>query len=158
MTSTVRIRIVRGDIEFEAEGDEKFVKEMLSRFENVTSIPSGDTLADTSQSAVAPVSGKRLSVREFVQKFGAKRHADKIIAFGYYLEKFLGKIEFTAADINNLYYEAKLETSNTSQAMIGNIRRGLLMEAAGQKKGAGKKRYTLTHSGEQFVEKRLGKE
>lgn len=158
MTSTVRVRIVRGDIEFEAEGDEKFVKEMLNRFEEEPSALSGKPLTDTSKAAVAPIPGKRLSVREFVQKFGAKRHPDKVIAFGYYLEKYLEKKEFTAADINNLYYEAKLETSNTSQAMIGNIKRGLLMEAGGQKKGAGKKRYTLTHTGEEFVEKRLGKE
>ena len=43
MTSTVRIRIVRGNVEFEAEGDEKFVKEMLNRFENTTKAPNNET-------------------------------------------------------------------------------------------------------------------
>ena len=155
MTSNVRIRIVRDGAELEAEGTEEFVREMLERFEGTGISTESKASKSESPSRVISESSKRLSAREFVQKFGAKRHADRIVAFGYYLEKYLDKKEFTAADINNLYYEAKLETSNTSQGIINGIKCGLLMEAPGQKKGAAKKRYTLTQTGEEFVEKKL---
>ena len=155
MTSNVRIRIVRDGAEFEAEGTEEFVRDMLRRFEGEADSNESKTSNSESSENILSESSKRLSVREFLQKFGAKRHADRIVAFGYYLEKYLDKKEFTAADINNLYYEAKLETSNTSQGIINGIKRGLLMEAPGQKKRAGKKRYTLTQTGEEFVEKKL---
>lgn len=157
MDEKYRIRIVRGETEFEAEGDKAFVLEMLTRFEGAPDATAG-TPKTSKPKTTAPNSSeprKVLSVREFVQRVGAKRHADKVLAFGYYLERYGGNKEFTAADINNLYYEAKLETSNTSQAIIGLIKKGFVMDAPGQKKGAGKKRYLLTQTGEQHVENRL---
>lgn len=100
------------------------------------------------------------STREFIQQIGLKRHTDLAVAFGYYLEHQLGKLEFTPADINNCYYEAKLEPSNTSQSIIQNIKRSYMMEArtkSTSKKGA-RKRYMLTQSGEDFINRKLGLE
>jgi predicted transcriptional regulator len=79
-----------------------------------------------------------------------------VLAFGYYIEKMSGLPSFTPADINACYYEAKLETSNTSQMIIQNIRNSRMMPA---KKGTskGKKAYTLTQTGEDFIEKKLNK-
>ena len=156
MTSNTRVRIVQGTSEFEVEGDEKFVREMLKRYEQRSL--DGDAKGKTagSEDGISPSDlPKASSPREFLQRTQAKRHADRVLAYGYYLEKYLGKPEFTAADINHLYYESKLVPSNTSQAIINQIKKGNLMEAAGQKKGAGKKRYRLTHSGETFIENRL---
>ena len=89
-----------------------------------------------------------------MRQFGFKKHTDRVLAFGYYLENHSGRPEFTPADINNLYYEAKMEPSNTSQALIQNIKRGFIMEAkkARDKKG-GAKTYTLTASGEAHLKK-----
>ncbi len=98
--------------------------------------------------------GKTLSIREFIQQLELKKHTDISLAFGYYLEKHQGVTEFTPADINNCYYEAKLEASNTSQMIIQNIKRGYVMPS--KKKGEkGRNRYTLTSSGEKFVESKL---
>ena len=44
-----------------------------------------------------------------------------------------------------------MESSNTSQMIIQNIRRGLSM-AAKKDKEQGKKAYTLTSSGEEYIE------
>jgi hypothetical protein len=96
---------------------------------------------------------KEVSVGEFVRRLGLKKHKDLVLAFGYYLEKNSGVKEFSASDINNCYYEAKLETSNTSQSFILNVRSGLMMEAkSSNKKKKGRKKYTLTSSGERWVE------
>jgi hypothetical protein len=88
-----------------------------------------------------------------------KKHTDISLAFGFYLEKHQGVSEFSPADINNCYYEAKLEPSNTSQMIIYNIKRGFLMAAKKAKDDKGKKGkgYTLTRSGEQFIESKLGR-
>lgn len=155
MAGSYRIRIVRGDLQFEAEGDRSFVLDMLKRFE--PSSPTG-TSGVKAKGGRSPgrrgAAAKGLSPSEFIRQLGLKQHSDIVLAFGYYLERELDKKEFTPADINNLYYEAKMENSNTSQACINNTRRGFMMEARGTKKG-GRKKYTVTRSGEEHIERKL---
>jgi hypothetical protein len=160
-TRTYRLKISQAGYEFEAEGDKRFVLEMLKRFspqpapapaesDRSASPKSGDRKAPPA----ALTRGKTLSIREFIQQIGFKKHTDLVLAFGYYLEKLAGVPEFTPADINNCYYEAKLERSNTSVMIGQNIKRGFVMPS--KKKGEkGKNRYTLTASGEKFVESKL---
>jgi len=155
---TYRVRIARGDQQFEAEGDKSFVLDMLKRFDAGagTLTPVARTVhikASTAGEALAS-SSKSVSVGEFIRQFAFKKHTDRVLAFGYYLEQHSGLPAFTPADINNLYYEAKLDPSNTSQAIIQNIKRGFMMEAkkAPKKKGFAKS-YTLTASGETHLKK-----
>lgn len=154
VAKTYRIKVG----EFEAEGDKAFVLDMLKRFGSSTfQAPSSPVTVEKVQSRKAPsptTKGKSLSIREFVQQLGLKKHTDITLAFGYYLEKHAGVAEFTPADINNCYYEAKLESSNTSQMIIQNIKSGRVMPS--KKKGEkGRNRYTLTSSGEKFIESKL---
>jgi hypothetical protein len=164
-THTYRLKINRQGYEFEVEGDKAFVMEMLQRFEPSQETKSGPpateqvktktkTKQGTKDQAVRPIeSAKSLSIREFVQTLGFKKHTDLTVAFGYYLEKHLGASEFTSADINTCYYDAKLDSSNTSQMISRNIKRGYIME----KKGASEKKtlYTLTQSGEHFIKSKI---
>ncbi len=154
-----RIKIVRGDFEFEAQGDKKFVLEMLQRFENTPSKQPSMQIAE--QPSISGYStepnkdtGKVLSASEFIRMSGFKKHTDIALAFSYYLEKVQGIANFTPADINNCYYDAKLESSNTRQMVALNIKRGYLMEAK-QDKTENKRRYTLTQSGMQYIETQL---
>ena len=158
MATTYRLKIVQAGREFEAEGDKSFVLEMLKRFGQQT--PNSNVPGDQASPKTSPERkslgrlspGKALSIREFIQQLDLKKHTDITLAFAYYLEKHQSVSEFTAADINSCYYQAKLEPSNTSQMIILNIRRGFVM-ASKTKGEKGKNRYTLTSSGEQFVEK-----
>ncbi len=159
---TFRLKIAQEGREFEAEGDKAFVLEMLKLYGPQTTFSSAAVVADhtdkkasrKSPSLVRPTTGKSLSIREFIQRLDLKKHTDITLAFGYYLEKHQGVTDFTPADINNCYYDAKLESSNTSQMIIQNIKRSFLM--ASKKKGEkGKNRYTLTSMGEKFVESKL---
>ena len=77
---------------------------------------------------------------------------DLVVVFGYYLEKTAGLASFTVADINNCYYEAKLESSNTSQMVIQNIKKGFLM-AAKVKGDKQRQAFMLTRTGEEYVSK-----
>ncbi len=160
---TYRLRIVKGDLNFEAEGDKKFVLEMLSRFEKPPAAtlsaplhPGRKSKGQASAMAALPIA-KGVSPGEFIRQFRFKKHTDLVLAFGYYLEKHSGLAEFSAADINNCYYEAKMESSNTSQMVIQNIRRSFMMEARKRSKESksGRKLFTLTRSGEEHLQKAL---
>jgi hypothetical protein len=82
-----------------------------------------------SAGTAALASSKAISIGEFIRNFGIKRHTDLVLAFGYYLEKHSGVSSFTAADIGRCYYDAKMDTSNVSQSIIQNIKRGFIMHA-----------------------------
>lgn len=159
---TYRIKIARGDSHFEVEGDKKFVLDMLAKYGGVSTAPGPmqDAPSRTARTASTPIppttAGKKISVGEFIRQLGFKKHTDMVLAFGFYLEKVSGLASFTAADINTCYYEAKLESSNTSQMIVQNIRSGRMMPA---KKGGdkGKKAYVLTRTGEEFIEKKPAK-
>lgn len=152
---------MRPDLQLEVDGDKKFVLEMLARFDKPSSlypsgkVPSAGKMEPTPKALPATV-GKDVSPGEFIRKFGFKKHTDLVLAFGYYLEKHSGLASFSSADINNCYYEAKVENSNTSQMIIQNIKRGFLMQAkaksGGGKRGKGQL-FTLTSSGEEHLRK-----
>ncbi|SRR5579862_4945029 len=155
-----RVKIVREGFQFEAEGDKKFVLEMLARFEKQSPISPGKALPpreakdkDRDANPLA-LAGKGISAGEFIRQFRFKKHTDFVLAFGFYLEKHSGLQAFSAADINNCYYEAKMESSNTSQMIIQDIKRGYMMEAKGKLKEqkGGRKLFTLTRSGEEYLQ------
>jgi predicted transcriptional regulator len=160
MEGAYRLRIACGEKQFEAEGDKNFVLDMWKKFqdriflgESVTPEIKGAKNLSAQVSVISPV-GKSLSVGEFIRQLGVKKHTDIVLGFGYYLEKYTGMREFGPADINKCYYDAKMETSNTSQMLIQNIKRGYIMSAKGAKK---KGQYTLTSTGEEFITKFLSK-
>ncbi len=159
---TYRLKVVRGELNFEAEGDKKFILDMLARFDRASAPAPAASVELTRPAKGRPatpqlVIAKGTSPGEFIRQFRFKKHTDFVLAFGYYLEKHSGLAEFTAADVNTCYYEAKMETSNTSQMIIHNIRRGLLMEAKrrNQENKATRKVFTLTRSGEEYLQKAL---
>lgn len=152
MAQNYRVRMSKGEQTFEAEGDKRFVLEMVKRFEG--GVASSATQKEKGlPDPAALASSKRMSVGEFIRQLGVKKHTDLVVAFGYYLEEHSGLKDFTAADINNCYYEAKMETTNVSQSIIQNIKRSYLMEAKGDKKGKKGRRYTVTASGQAFIRK-----
>lgn len=156
-----RVKIVNGDFHFEAEGDKAFVKEMLKQFVSESSeviLPKTTGVAGSkSPSQVTKVASKSLSIGEFVRQLGFKRHTDIVLAFGYYLEKYSGRASFTTADINSCYYDAKMESSNTTQMITQNIKSSRIMNAksGGATKSKGKKSFVLTGTGEEFIDKKL---
>lgn len=150
-----RVRIVRAGQELEVEGDKKFVLEMLARFDGGAA-PEAAPTRSARRATSKVLASKDVSAREFIQRLGLKKHTDIGLAFGYYIEKHLGKDEFTPADINSCYYEAKMEPSNTSQVIVQNLKSGRMMPAKKAKGTKGtRKTYVLTTTGEVFISKKL---
>lgn len=161
-TSNYRIKIIRGDLQFEAEGDKSFVLQMLERFEGeapkLSKKPEKELKETKTGGPRVSRLPKDISIGEFIRQIGVKKHTDIVLAFGYYLEKFSGRDDFTPADINTCYYNSKMDSSNTSQMIIQNIRNGRLMEAKKKKGEKKKRRYLLTRTGEEFIKVLLSKE
>jgi len=154
-----RVRIVRAELQLEVEGDKKFVLDMLGRFDLGSPLPHTPSPPKIKKEHLLepqPSEVKSLSAGEFIRQFSFKKHTDYVLAFGFYLEKHSGLTEFSPADINSCYYEAKMESSNTSQMIIQNIKRGYIMAAkhSGKEK-KGTRKYTVTNSGEKYLEKAL---
>jgi len=155
-----KVKIVKDNFQFEVEGDKSFVREMLSQFASeipqITPTPGKARSKSAVSTKIDPeTTNKPLSISEFVRGLEVKQHTDIVLAFGYYLEKYFGSSGFTPADINNCYYDAKMENSNTSQMIIQNIRRSRIMEAQTNKNAKGKKKYILTATGEKFIRTKL---
>jgi hypothetical protein len=154
MTKLYRLRFRQGESEFDLEGDKRFVLSTYQELKETLGLaaPSRPVLVGETKAVRGPALktavGKSASPREFIDRYGLKRHMDIVLAFGYFLERMRNLKSFTGADINTCYYESKMEPSNTSQMIINNIKKGFIMQShkAGSKKG-----YTLTRTGEEFV-------
>lgn len=147
----IRIKTEAGEVEF--EGDTSFVLEMLEQYKRgklvpgTTSKPDLTTLGKIKHDedpARTPAPG------EFIRKLQIKKHTEYVLAFAFYLYKYSGLDEFSAVDINNMYYDCRMEKSNTSQMITYNIRGGLLMD--GSQKSKGKRNYRITAIGMKLVE------
>ena len=155
MSTAYRIRLKQGDTEFEIEGDRAYVtktyqdlKEILGLSQHAKPVLAGEQRSAKTTPAKS-LGGKPSSPREFIDRYGLKRHVDIVLGFGYFLERVRSLKSFTGADINTCYYEAKVEPSNTSQMIINNIKKGFIMQS---KKPGARTSYTLTRTGEEFVE------
>lgn len=155
MSIAYRIRLKQGDTEFEIEGDRAYVtktyqdlKEILGLSQHAKPVLTGEQRS-AKATPLKSLGGKASSPREFIDRYGLKRHVDIVLGFGYFLERVRGLKSFTGADINTCYYEAKVEPSNTSQMIINNIKKGLIMPQS--KKAGARASYTLTRTGEEFV-------
>jgi hypothetical protein len=166
-------RIKFGDIEVEASGSEEFVKEIRAFSEELLSssllklrtlgavTPTSTTKIeseDSSPKEVRPLGNdeslKDESLPEFLERLPSRTHQEKILAFGYYLEKVKSMASFGVKEINDCYDMVKEAKSNSAQYMVLLIKSGLIM-----KKGAGAggaSQYVLTRKGENIIRSQVG--
>lgn len=165
-----RIRV--GEIEIEASGPEEYVKGVrtyaeqlvstsLARIKTMGAItPSREppSVASETVKPSVPLShplGKDESLVEFVERLPSRTHQDKILAFGYFLEKNRDAASFGVKEINDCYDEVKEAKSNTAQYFTLLIKSGLIMKGKVQPPG-GPTQYVLTRKGEKAIQEALG--
>ena len=100
---------------------------------------------------------KQVSIKEFLLSKKPKDDVQRTLAICYYLEKNKGMSNFNAKDIEDGFREAKEKVpENVNYKVIQNIKSGYMMEAKEKKDKF--KAWTLTSTGERFVENDLKKE
>lgn len=166
-------RIKFGDIEVEATGSEEFVKEIKTFSEELlsnsllklktlgavtptsSSRPENQESARESRPLTNDQSLKEESLAEFLERLPSRTHQDKILAFGYYLEKVRSMPSFGVKEINDCYDEVKEAKSNSAQYMVLLIKSGLIMKAKNTGQG-GASQYVLTRKGESTIKSQVG--
>jgi len=97
-------------------------------------------------------SGKKISIKEFLFAKNPQNDVQKTLTIAYFLENHTDLTSFNVEDLTHSFRAAKEPVPlNVSDKINMNIRKGHIMEA-GEKK-SGKKAFTLTNSGETFVER-----
>lgn len=99
---------------------------------------------------------KDLSARELMLQKRPKNDVEKALVFGYYLEHYRNVSSFNRSDLEELFREAKeIVPSNINDKVNKNVEKGFIMEAKENREEL--KSWTLTSTGERFVENELGK-
>jgi hypothetical protein len=167
--SKYHFRIRVGDIEVEASGPEEYVKEIkdyaeqllstsLARMKTMGAVtPVKDTTSvvyESNKVAGNQPLGKDESIVEFLERLPNKTHQEKILAFGYFLERNRSFPSFGAKEINECYDEVREAKSNTAQYLTLLVKSGLIMSAKTSTSG-GANQYVLTRKGEKSIEESL---
>ncbi|MDO9300124.1 MAG: hypothetical protein Q7T89_02025 [Anaerolineales bacterium] len=168
--SKYHFRIRVGDIEVEASGPEGYVKEIREYADQLLSTslasmktmgaltPTKDTslvVSDSTKTSQNQPLSKDESLVEFLERLPNKTHQEKILAFGYFLEKNRSIASFGAKEINDCYDQVREAKSNTAQYLTLLVKSGLIMSAKNQTTGNANQ-YVLTRKGEKNIDDSLG--
>jgi len=161
MEATYQMRYRKGDLEIEVQGDKEFVQEKFKELlELAIKKTSEIPIVETPSSVAIPEQTevrKKQSLAELFKVKNPKSHGDKMLLFGYYLEKFEGQSSFNLDDIEKCYFKIRTpKTKNFGPYLAQLIRESYLMDA--EEKKDNKKAWKLTQTGLDYVEKMTASE
>jgi len=142
------IKYKKGEVEIEVQGDKDFVenkfRELLSlETSALSSIPKEKPKSTSTKKG-------RISITEFLKGKTIKSHTDRVLVFGYYLEKIENISPFNLNDITRCYRNTRIPKAKNFHYYIGQlISRKYLMHAP--KKKDNKKAWMLTDAGIEYV-------
>jgi hypothetical protein len=150
-----RIRIKRGEVEIEAEGDKEFVEKHIEEFKKemptiAKELPSKEkTIIPETQKEKVELEG--LSLAEFYKQKQPKDHNEIVVVFGYWLTEKENKKEFSPKDIKNCYTVSPKKPTNVPKTMktLASSDKAYLIKT--EKKGL----YKISMSGKDLIEKEL---
>jgi len=148
----VTIKIQVGSLLVEVTGPkdyaEKKAEELIKKHQSLSTIETPGLQLPQQKK----IQGKSLSPSEFIKKISPKNQSEKALALGYYFEKYQQKANFSTADISELCQKAKQSKfTNISDTVSNLVKQGFIMGAGETEEN--KRIYTLTTSGEEFIEK-----
>jgi len=93
------------------------------------------------------------SIGEFLRKVSSKAHTDISLAMAYYFLKHRNIESFTVSDLDALYSEARHPKTNLNLAVIGNIKKGFMIDTGEKRESM--KLFAISRLGEDHVETTL---
>ena len=138
-----RIRVKKGDLEVEVEGDKQWVED---KFKELTVEKSYAPVASEAKTEIIPS-----TLVEFLEAKGnPQKHTELVIVFAYWLLKVEKMEAFNVKDIISCYDKTRrVKPKNANQIINTDVRSNLLAEASEKKDGY--IAWFLTHTGEQVV-------
>ena len=155
MSNNYRIRIKKGVIEFEVEGDKEFVEKMFEEFktetENVPISNTGNTEILTGQEEQSIL--KNHSIQKIYKSLSLKTNLDRILFFGYWISKVDGKKEFSIDDTIEYFIKFSLSKPAYPKRDFRNLvnKRGYLII------GSNEDLYSISYDGINDIEEKLNK-
>lgn len=149
-----RIRIKKGEIEFEVEGDKEFVKELYEEFETKTEIISGSNTENVQSKTGQEEQSifKKYSISQIYKSMKLKTNLDHIQFFAYWMLKKDDKKEFSINDIMEYFDQfsiTKPKNPKRDFTTLISLKRGHL------KIGSNDDSYSLTIDGINYIEEKL---
>jgi len=93
------------------------------------------------------------SIGEFLRKVSSKAHTDISLAMAYFLLRYRNVEQFTVGDLESLYSEARHPKTNLNLAIIGNIKKGFMIDTGEKREQL--KLFAISRRGEDHVERNL---
>ena len=146
-----RIKIKKGDLEIEVQGDKKWVEAKFKELsDEMKSIKLVDFTQPPTPSDPTP-SGLPDSISEFLKQKGSpKTHTDRAMVFSYWLSKKKNTFSYNSVDIDQCFQEALIaKPANTNDRMNSNQKKGFLLRAPDKDD---LKTWRITSSGEEYVQ------
>jgi len=154
-TENVTMRVRIGESEIEVTGPSNFVEKKIAEFvEKQKPVPVVSSASPkrgiiSSAAEAAHTLSKGMSTAQFFRKISPKTDVSRVLAAGYFLEKFKDQDSFTASEISETVRGAKIPPPrNTNDAINKNIKKGYIMPS-GDKEG--KMAFVLTSDGEETI-------
>lgn len=140
MERDCKIHFRQSDLEIEIEGDREFVEAYFNKLLQRLQFGPSET----------EKSGNK-ALNHLLEEKQPSSHSDKVLLFGYYLEKYSGLECFCADDISRCYQETRIAGPRNINDLIRKLPREYVMEVG--RKGK-KKAWRLTREGMEYVETR----
>jgi hypothetical protein len=154
-TANVTMRVRIGESEIEVTGPSDFVEKKIAEFvekQKQGPVSSSGSLTKgiiSSAAEAAQKLPKGMSAAQFFKKVSPKTDLDRVLAAGYFLEKFKNQDSFTSSEVKDTIRGAKTPPPpNTSDSISKNIKKGYIMPS-GDKDG--KMAFVLTSDGEETI-------
>lgn len=149
-----RIRIKKGQVELEIEGDKQFIDSRFNQLWNtLVQYPSTEEDGATTEKGEKLRSLEGLSLAEFYKSKSPRNHQETMLLFYYWLKRAEGMDEAHHSEIGKCYEQIAIpkdSAPSTTVKRLASGKKGYLMSVT-KKKGY----YKLTISGEAFVENEL---
>ncbi len=148
------LRLIQEAIDATKEVDEKY---RVAAFQEILGHLLGKAALKPLKPEQSPHAreGRVESIGEVLTKTTSDAHTDVTLVMAYYILKYRNIDSFTMSDIEALYKEARHPKTNVSLAIIGNVKKGFMIDTG--EKLDGLKLFAVSRLGENHVEQVLVK-
>lgn len=155
MNNNYKIKIKKGEIEFEVEGDKEFVKELFEEFKTeMENIPEPKMKPIKGEKDQTQLLSNKYSIQRLYKIFNPKTNLERILIFAYYMLKVEKIEEFSTKEIIKYFVQFKIKKPayiSRDFRSLSNLSKGDLIPASNDGY------FSLSYDAIQDIEEKLNK-